>query len=246
MLRFAARLLAEEPLDGKRLRAALAERFPQLDSFATFYACRNLLGLVQVPPRGLWGRSAQVVSTTVQAWLGRPLATNPSIDDVVLRYLAAFGPAAPADAAAWSRLTGFREVFDRLRPQLRPFHDERGRLLFDLPDAPRPAADTPAPARFFPEYENLLLSHADRSRFHTGDAPPPWDLPPAPFRGAASWDGFVVATWTIEQDGGEPVLVLRPGRALSAAAEAELTEEGRRLLGFVHPGASEVRINGSP
>jgi hypothetical protein len=151
VLTFAAGALAEAPRTGPQLRKLLGERFPDVDAGALAYACRCLLALVQVPPRGVWGQASQVTVTTAEAWLGRPLATNPSIDGVMLRYLAAFGPASVADASTWSRLTGLREVFERLRPQLVTFRDERGRELFDLPDAPRPGAGVPAPARILPQ-----------------------------------------------------------------------------------------------
>jgi hypothetical protein len=153
VLDFARQVLADRPLSTTELRAAMAAKFPELDAAAVTYACRCKLGLVQAPPRGLWGRSAQVTLTTVESWLGRQLVGKPPIDDVVMRYFAAFGPAAVADVATWSRLTRLREVVDRLRPRLRAFRDERGRELFDLPDADRPHADTPAPPRFLPEYD---------------------------------------------------------------------------------------------
>ncbi len=74
VLAFARSLLAERPLNGTELRAALEERFPGLNPAALAYACRCKLALVQVPPRGVWGKSGQVTSTTAEAWLGRPLA----------------------------------------------------------------------------------------------------------------------------------------------------------------------------
>jgi len=239
-------VLADRPRTGAQLRVALAERFPDLDPAALAYACRNRLALVQVPPRGLWGRSAQVATTTVEAWLGRPPAAGSSIDALVLRYLAAFGPATAADVAAWSRLTGFRPVLDRLRRRLRTFRDERGRELFDLADAPRPDPDTPAPPRFLPEYDNLLLSHADRSRF----VPEAWrSQAPDPARrimGSVLLDGMLVATWRIERDrdAGTAALTVDHLGRLDPRARAALQVEGRRFLRFTAGEADghEVRV----
>ena len=111
----AAEVLAE-PRSTRQLRDELAARFPDHDAAALAFACRNLLPLIQVPPRGLWSRSGQVVGTTPRAWLGRDVDPTPSVDDVIVRYVAAFGPATVQDAATWSRYTGLREVFERLRP----------------------------------------------------------------------------------------------------------------------------------
>lgn len=167
VMTFAAQVLAE-PRTTRQLRQALGEQFPQHDAAALAFACRNLLPFIQVPPRGLWATPGQVVGTTAQSWIGRPVRPNPSVDDVMMRYVAAFGPATVRDAATWSRYTGLREVFDRLRPRLRTFHDEDGREYFDVPDGPLPDPDTLAPVRFLPQFDNLLLSHADRSRFTAG------------------------------------------------------------------------------
>ena len=235
VLAFVRPLLAERPHTGAELRAAMETRFPQYDAAALAYACRNLLAFVQVPPRGVWGRAAQVTSTTAEAWLGRPLATAPSIDEVVLRYLAVFGPATAADVAAWSGLTGMREVADRLRPRLRPFRDERGRELFDLPDAPRPDPDTPGPPRFLPEYDNVLLSHDDRSRFGSDEHRKRLFAGARPVQGSALVDGFVRATWWIDRDrdSGAATLVVDHVDPLPKKAAAALTAEGRRFLRFV-------------
>ena len=145
ILETASQLLADEPLTGPELRAALAERFPAHDAAALAYACRCRLALVQVPPRGIWGRSSQVRVTTLASWLGRPLSAEPSLDEMVLRYLAAFGPASVADVTTWCRLTGMRQVVERLRPRLEALRDEDGQELFDLPG--RPARTRTSPRR---------------------------------------------------------------------------------------------------
>ena len=175
--------------------------------------------------------------TTAEAWLGRPPATAPSIDEVMLRYLGAFGPASVADASPWSRLTGLREVFERLRPKLVTFRAERGRELFDLPDAPRPGADVPAPARFLPEYDNLLLSHDDRSRFGSDEDRKLLSFTPGPVHGAVLSDGFVKGTWAVE---GSTLTVRQVGPGPDARKELEA--EGLQLLRFLGVAAGDVRF----
>jgi winged helix DNA-binding protein len=178
------------------------------------------------------------VTTTAEAWLGRPFATSPSLDDVVARYFGAFGPATVADVAAWSRLTGLRDVVERLRPKLRTFRDERGLELFDLPGAPRPGPDVPAPVRFLPEYDNLLLSHADRSRF----AAPPGRREllgrvTGRVNGTVLVDGTVAAVWQLER--GRLVVSHAP---LPKRAAASVAAEGRRFLRFLATDVRDVKL----
>ncbi|MCX4237318.1 MULTISPECIES: winged helix DNA-binding domain-containing protein [Streptomyces] len=222
-------LVEAEPRTMKQLREALHAEWPDADPAALAIAARCRLPLVQVTPRGLWGRSGQVALTTAEHWLGRPSEPAPAPDATVLRYLAAFGPASVKDMQTWAGLTRLREVFERLRPQLVTFADAHGVELFDLPDAPRPDADTPAPARLLPEFDNLLLSHADRSRVvsaeHKGRT----------WRGNQAYptllvDGFVAGVWRLEETGGGDVLTVEPFGTLTDRQRAEVTDEAGRML----------------
>jgi hypothetical protein len=160
------------------------------------------------------------------------LARDSSPDELVLRYLAAFGPASVHDAQQWSGLTRLGEVVERLRPQLVTFRDESGRELFDLPDAPRPNPHTPAPPRFLYDFDNLLLSHADRSRFITDG----YFRQGFPVDGAMPCivlvNGFTSGTWRITRQRSAATLTIQPFTPLSSDDTAALTEEGRRLLAF--------------
>jgi hypothetical protein len=237
VLDFARQVVTERPRTGPELRALFAERFPKQDAAALTYACRCYLPFVQVPPRGLWRRSSQVTLTTAESWLGRPLAAKPSQDELVLRYLGAFGPAAVADVTTWSRLTGMRAVVERLRPRLVTFRDERGRELFDLPDAPRPEPGTPAPVRFLPEYDNVLLSHDDRSRFVLPEDRAVLARVWTVGNGSVLADGLVSAVWRVEPDGLVVSHVTRPKRVL-----ASIAAEGRRLARFLEATPPDVRL----
>ena len=225
---FGTERLAAEPMSAAQLRPLLAERWPGRDPAALMAGIRYLLPLVQVPPRGLWRQSRQPVLTTVEAWLGQPAARQGDVDALVLRYLAAFGPASTADIRTWSSLTNLGPVVARLRPGLRVFRDESGRELLDLPDAPIVSGDAPAPPRFLPEYDNVFLSHADRSRIVE------LRLELERYaRGTLLIDGFITAGWRVDVHDGTAVLRIDAFRDMTRLEEEAARHEGDALLAFV-------------
>ncbi|HEU5331395.1 MAG TPA: winged helix DNA-binding domain-containing protein [Actinocrinis sp.] len=245
-----ARLLTEqEPRTFAELGPLLAERFPDRDPAALAQAARAHVPLVQVPPRGLWGHTGRVAHTPAEAWFGRTLTPDATPDAMILRYLAAFGPASVMDAQAWSGLTRLKEAFDRLRPQLKTFRDEHDTELFDLPDAPRPPAETPAPPRFLPEYDNLLFSHADRTRVVPAHAPA---IPLFPgigsTRGMILTDGTWSGLWRFDKPARETParLTVSHFTPLTSADEAALTAEARNLLALLTPGAAAPVLEIAP
>lgn len=230
-------LLEEAPRTLGQLREILGERWPDLDATSLAYCVHYSLPLVQIPPRGLWGKSGQPTCTTAEHWLGQPLAASPSYVDLVLRYLGAFGPATVQDLRTWSGLLGLNDVLERLRPRLVTFRDERGRILFDLPDAPRPDPETPAPPRFLPEYDNVLLSHADRARIVDEELRRRF-VAENGILSTVLVDGFVQATWKIVRQRGTATLRVQPLRTLSKADTLAVAEEGAHLLAFLAAGAT--------
>ena len=237
-------LIEERPRTANELGTLLQERWPERDPTSLARAIRHLVPLVQVPPRGLWGRSGPAAHTTVESWLGRPLDPYPSPEEMVVRYLGAFGPASVKDVQTWSGMTRLGEVVERLRPRLVAFHDERGRELFDLPDAPRPDPDLAAPPRFLPEFDNLILSHADRTRVIAEEFRKIIASRNGMVPATVLVDGFVRGTWKIETTRGKATLVIEPFESLARNDRDALAEEGERLVRFTGEGseAIEVRI----
>lgn len=225
--------LAERPLRGDEGRALVAARWPDHDPTALWYSVQYLLALVTVPPGATWGVRGRLTSASAEAWLGRPLATDIAPDELLVRYLAAFGPARVMDAQAWSGLTRLRAAAERLGDRLRTYRDPDGREVLDLADAPLPDPATPAPIRFLPGFDNAVQAYADRSRI----------LPDGHramvVAGIATVlvDGEVGGSWTIARTGDTAVLHVRTFAPLAPVDRDELTGEGERLLAFAAPGA---------
>lgn len=237
LLQFARSILEKAPLTRAQLAPLLEERWPGRVGSSLAQAVTYLLPVVQVTPRGLWGKTGTASWTTIEHWLGRELDNSPASDQLVLRYLAAFGPAGVSDARTWSGLPGLHQVFDRLRPRLLTFRSEDGTELFDLPDAPRPSPDAPAPPRLLPEYDNLLLSHRDRSRFFNGD------LIPEGWVGNVLVDGLFAGHWALRQEKGEQRLEIAVGdRAKGQSPELILEAHGLLKLAAPEAPVDAVRI----
>jgi hypothetical protein len=223
--------LEERPRTSAELARLFAERWPKRDATALAWAIRYFVPIVQVTPRGLWGRRMQPTMTTAAAWLSRPIPTaaDPAVADALVeRYLRAFGPASVSDMRTWSWLTGLREVVDRVRPRLRTYRDERGRELLDLSDGQIVEGDTEAPVRFLPEYDNLLLSHDDRSRVAGA-----WYADGRFSRGSVLVDGFVAAGWRLEREKGPARLAIDHFTDLSPSDRIAIEAEGQALLSFI-------------
>lgn len=228
-------IMSEKPRTIAELTKLLGQRFPGRDAAALAYGVRYMMPLVFTPPRGTWGGRGLVTLMTVEAWLGRPLGAPSSPDRFVRRYLAAFGPATPADMRAWSGLS-MREVFERLRPRLKVFRDERGAELFDLPKAPRPDAETNVPVRFLPDYDNILLAHADRTRIMASGQHLGLFSSNGVMQGSVLVDGFVRAKWAPAKTKGTTALVIAPfEKPIPKTEAASVAEEGLRLLEFLAP-----------
>jgi hypothetical protein len=228
-------LVEAEPRTFNELGKKLSEHWPDREPAALTAAVRTMVPLVQLPPRGIWGMSGQAKHTSMEAWLGQPLSTLSASENTVLRYLAAYGPATTKDIQVWSGITRLNVVMEKLRPHLITFRDEQGKELFDLPNAPRPKGDIPAPPRFLGEFDNMLLSYADRTRIMDETYRKRVFTENGIIRSTILVDGFVRGTWKMKRERGKAVLIIEPFKRLSAQEHNDLTEEGARLLSFTAP-----------
>jgi hypothetical protein len=234
-------LLDEEPRMPAALGRALRDRWPEVDADVLGYAVRYLAPVIQLPPRGTSHvrPGGRAVLGTMRTWLGEEPDGDAAPEALLRRYLAAYGPASAADMAAWSGLTGVREIAEGMRGELRTFADDRGRELFDVPGAPLPHPATPAPVRLLPEFDTVLVAYADRRRV----------IPEArqAYVGAnlgrpfVLVDGFVAGWWRIERSPGGLRLVVQPFERLRANDRAAVEAEGAALLDFAAAGEAPGR-----
>ena len=231
-------LLEERPRTRAELVEAVGDRYRGRDVASLGLAMYHL-PTVQVTPRGLWRRGGASAFATLDGWLDGMEAVPSSIEDLVLRYLAVFGPATPADAQTWSGIAGLREIFEALRARLRVRLDEHGRELFDHPDGRVASADVDAPVRFLPEYDNVLLGHADRSRMISTEVPQ-WT---AVGWGSVLVDGTGAARWRLfEAKRAGASLRIETFRRLARAERADVLAEGDALARFLRDGADDTTI----
>jgi hypothetical protein len=225
------------------IRAHLVKQFPKAHDRIMGYAMRMHVPLVQVPTEDDdWGFPADSAFALADDWLQKPIGEGAGAAALILRYLAAFGPATVADIQSWTGMRGIAELMAPIRSKLVTFKDERGRELFDLPKAPRPNADTDAPVRFLPEYDSVMIAHADRSRIVddtfrkvliTKNL-----IVPATFL----VDGRIAGTWKIERKKATATMMLAPLVPITKAAKAALQEEAEALVRFVEPGATSIAV----
>ncbi len=227
----------EDSMSAAALRDALAKRHPEADVRAIAAVVRTSLPLVRVPDGGRWGFTPKAPFTDAERWIGKPLRKRPDRAELVRRYLAAFGPASVGDMEAWLGGGGLAPVFEKLASELRRFKDEGGRELYDLKDAPRPPEDTPAPVRLLPEFDSLMLAHADRTRVIADAHRKSLTTKNLRVRATVLVDGRVAAFWKLEKARGTATVVIEPLARLRAADRKAALAEAEALAAFAEPSA---------
>lgn len=218
--------LADGARSHTEIGQALAAAFPDVPEAALRHVARERLPLVQVPPRGLWKRSGGVVYAYADRYLGRPFA-EPDVEDLVLRYLAAYGPATAADMTKWSLVTRLGPVFTAMAKagRLTTCTDENGRTLYDAPGAPVAPEELELPVLLLGMYDNLFLSHADRDRIAPEEARRAWMGANGGAGSTLFVDGLLAGIWRVE-DGR---VVVEPLRRLTRSERQGLEAEVTRV-----------------
>lgn len=239
----AGRALVEtKPLTFSELGKLLSKQWPNVESAALAAVVRTLVPLVQLPPRGIWGKSGQAFHTSAEAWIDTLPISKLTTEDIILRYLAAFGPASIQDIQVWSGLTRLNDKVEKLLPQLIIFHDDEGNELFDIPNAPRPDQIISSPPRFLGGFDNILLSYADRKRIIDDAYRNLVFTKNGIIRPTILIDGFVSGIWKIQKEKGTARLNIELFKKIHEEEHKALMEEATRLLDFIVDNESSREI----
>ncbi|MGN7467797.1 winged helix DNA-binding domain-containing protein [Cytobacillus praedii] len=235
-------LVESQPRTLEELGKLLKEKWEDKDPSALAAAARNLVPLVQIPPRGIWGAKGKAIHASAENWLCQSLVTHNSLESLILRYLKAFGPATISDIQTWSGLTKIRKVIEGLRLQLNTFLDEDGNELFDVSHAEFPDIDTPVPVRFLAEFDNILLSHKNRTRIIADEYRSRVFTVNGIIKATFLIDGYVQGLWRIEQNKKSSTLIIEPFKSLLQVDKDELAIEGAKLMGFAAADSEVMNI----
>jgi len=241
LLAAARRYIGEKPRTFAAISDMLTQLFPGQDVGVLRYTVRTHIPLVQLPIAGGWSYSNKPEFILAESWLGRPSSPKDKLRELLLRYLAAFGPASVTDAQTWLGLK-LKDAFEELRPELKTYREEGRRELFDLPDLQLTESDAPAPVRFLPEFDNLLLSHSSRTRVIADEYRSKVYLPGLRVAATILVDGFVRGVWKVEKVKNAAALVIEPFAALSKKDRAALEEEGEQLIRFIEANAKSFEV----
>ncbi|WP_242903351.1 winged helix DNA-binding domain-containing protein [Actinomadura terrae] len=239
----ARKLLEGRTLTRPQLARELAEIWPGRDLQALGWSVQALVPVVHPPPSGTWNTWGATPFALPEDWIGKPPHDDPTPDHLIHRYLAAFGPASVKDFQMWSGMRRMDADFERLRPGLRVYQDENGVELFDLPEAAL-VEDAPAPVRFLPDLDNLLLAYADRTRVMTNEQRKVICVG-AWVKATLLVDGRVHGIWSLKHDRKALHAKLTIELFAPLPDEQHVQEEAEALLRFAAPD-SEHEIHMAP
>lgn len=234
--------IEESPRTFAEITAHLVEVFPDVEAGALRYGVRTHLPMVQVPIRKQWSYPGNPQFAVAEQWLNQPIPDVADLQSLTRRYLAAFGPARVTDMQTWSGLGKLKEHFESMRPELVTYRDEQGVELFDLPEMALPAGDIAAPVRFLPEFDNVLLSHANRTRIVADIYRSKVYLPGLRVAATVLIDGFVGGVWKVAKSKGVATLTIELFEAAGAEDRHAMIAEGEALVRFMEPDAKSYGV----
>jgi len=246
VLKIARDYFNQEPRSFAEITNLFGDLMPDVDPGAVRYTIRTHLSLVQVPISAGWSYSGNPKFTLAETWIGRAISPDDNLRELVFRYLTAFGPASVTDIQTWTGFPKLRDALERLRPELHVYRDEQRRELFDLQSVALSDALSPAPERFLPEYDNLLLSHQKRTRVIADEHRSRVYLPGLRVRSTFLVDGFVLGAWKVEKTKLAATLLIEPFYELTKHSRRSLTDEAEKLVRFVEPDAKSYEVRFDP